>query len=48
MVGNKIDLERQVPEGDAKQLSQQYGINYYETSAKKNLGLKECFDDIFE
>mmetsp|Transcript_32423 Transcript_32423/g.49602 ORF Transcript_32423/g.49602 Transcript_32423/m.49602 type:complete len:146 (+) Transcript_32423:59-496(+) len=50
LVGNKVDLDdsREVPRQKAEQTAKQFGINYYETSAKANLGLAECMDDIFE
>ena len=33
---------------DAQALAMKYGISYHEASAKKNIGLKEMFEDIFE
>ena len=50
LVGNKIDLEddRQVSKEEADAIANQYGINYYETSAKANIGLQATFEDIFE
>ena len=51
LVGNKIDLpedEREVTREEAKELADQFGIQYHECSAKANQGLKEMFEDIFE
>ena len=31
-----------------KELAGTYGINYFETSAKANIGLDDAFEDIFE
>ena len=50
LVGNKIDLpeDRKVTKQEAEDLASQYGINFHETSAKADIGLKETFEDIFE
>ena len=50
LVGNKIDMEsdRTVSKEEAQKLSMSYGTTFHECSAKKNIGLKETFDDIFE
>ena len=50
MVACKIDLEdeRKVTKEEAQALADQYGISYYETSAKLNVGLEEAFEDLFE
>ena len=32
----------------AEALAQQYGINYYDTSSKLNIGLIDSFEDLFE
>ena len=29
-------------------LASKFGLNYFETSAKMNMGIKECMNDIFE
>ena len=41
LVGNKIDLtdNRQVSREQGQLLAKQYGIGFYETSAKQNIGL---------
>ena len=33
---------------EAQDLANQYGINFHETSAKADIGLKETFEDVFE
>ena len=49
LVANKIDLEdRCVTKEEAEQLAKQFNLNYFECSAKANIGLAECFLDIFE
>ena len=50
LVGNKVDLEdsRVVPREKAESLASSYGINYYETSAKANINIEECLEDIIE
>lgn len=50
LVGNKIDLtdNRQVSREQGELLAKQYGIGFYETSAKMNLGLQEAFEDVIE
>ncbi|ORY52191.1 putative ras-related protein RSR1 [Leucosporidium creatinivorum] len=49
LVGNKCDLvsERQVPREVAVGLSRAWGgVPYYETSARKEINIHECFEDI--
>ena len=48
--GNKIDLveNRSVSKEQGELLAKQYGIGFYETSAKQNLGLMEAFEDVIE
>eukprot|EP01025_Chloroclados_australasicus_P030744 TRINITY_DN30921_c0_g1_i8.p1 TRINITY_DN30921_c0_g1~~TRINITY_DN30921_c0_g1_i8.p1 ORF type:complete len:275 (+),score=16.91 TRINITY_DN30921_c0_g1_i8:122-826(+) len=49
LVANKADLqeERQVTEKDGKQLAETHKCNhYFETSAKDNVGIQECFEYI--
>ena len=41
LIGNKIDLLRQVPKEDAIALSEKLEIKYFETSAKTNIGITE-------
>jgi len=46
LLGNKIDLNRQVSTEEAKKLADSYNIKYYETSAKNNIGIGEAIKDI--
>ena len=50
LVGNKIDLEddREISKTQGEDYGEKFGLNYFETSAKANIGIKECMDDIFE
>lgn len=43
IVGNKIDLVRQVNKEDAVELAKKYKYKYFETSAKTSKGVNECF-----
>ena len=48
LVGNKVDLteERVVSEQDAHKLAAEYGIQYFETSAKANINLNEMMQTV--
>ena len=48
LVGNKFDLasERQVTIDEAKNLANQWGIEYIETSAKTNHNVKDAFNSL--
>lgn len=50
LICNKIDLkgERQVGLDEIRQIAEDLGINYYETSAKKNFGIDEAFNELFK
>ncbi len=43
LIGNKIDLNREVTTEEGKKLAEIYNIPFFETSAKDNIGLRECF-----
>mmetsp|Transcript_42709 Transcript_42709/g.58062 ORF Transcript_42709/g.58062 Transcript_42709/m.58062 type:complete len:203 (+) Transcript_42709:29-637(+) len=45
LVGNKCDMEseRQVPRADGEKLASEYGIKFYETSARSNTNVSEAF-----
>jgi Ras-related protein Rab-8A len=45
LVGNKIDLshKRKVPASDAQALADKYGMLYFETSAKDDTNVEQCF-----
>lgn len=42
LVGNKIDLPREVTTEEGKKLADYYKIPFFETSAKENIGISEC------
>lgn len=47
LVGNKSDFnERKVSTEEGKNLANDFGLDFYETSALKNLNITECFDDL--
>ena len=50
LIGNKIDLkeEREISEDDGKRIAKDYNINYYETSAKENIGINELMKDLIK
>lgn len=43
LVGNKIDLKRQVSTREGEELAKKFGALYSETSAKDGRGIEECF-----
>ena len=49
LVGNKCDLEdeRQVSSEEARELAAQHKMEYFETSAKTNVGITEAVQHIF-
>lgn len=42
LVGNKIDLPREVSTEEGRKLAEYYKVPFYETSAKDNVGIHEC------
>jgi small GTP-binding protein len=42
-VGNKCDMERRVPLEDAQALANEFGVEYYETSAKDGRNVESTF-----
>jgi GTPase SAR1 family protein len=42
LVGNKIDLTREVTTEEGKKLADFFKIPFYETSAKENIGITDC------
>ena len=47
IVGNKIDLEdHQVSRDEANEYARGLGLNYYEVSAKQNVGVEELFKEL--
>lgn len=49
LIGNKIDLpatERQVTTEEGKALADEFGLDFYETSAFKNQNVNESFNDL--
>lgn len=41
LIGNKIDLPREVTTEEGKKLAEHYDIPFFETSAKDNIGISE-------
>ena len=41
IIGNKIDLPREVTKDEAEALAKEYDIRYFEASAKENINIKE-------
>jgi Ras-related protein Rab-1A len=46
VIGNKIDLTRNVSKQEAEEFCKEYNYPYFETSALKNIGLDEAFRKI--
>ena len=46
LIGNKIDLEREVLEDEAKNFSKENNLRYFETSCKTGEGVQEFFNDL--
>ena len=46
LIGNKIDLEREVLEDEAKNFSKENNLRYFETSCKTGEGVQEFFKDL--
>jgi len=46
LVGNKVDLDdRVVSKADAEKMALEHGIEYFETSAKEGINIKELMDN---
>lgn len=50
LVANKADLrdQMQVPKERGEKFAETYQLSFHETSAKLNIGIDDCFDDIIE
>ena len=46
LVGNKVDLPRQVTTEEGKKLAEMYNIPFYEASAKDNIGIDDFMKKI--
>ncbi len=46
IVGNKIDLERRVPQKDAEEYAKEKNFLYFETSAKTGAGIVDAFKNL--
>ncbi|MCQ2820970.1 MAG: GTP-binding protein, partial [archaeon] len=50
IIGNKVDLEeqRKIKKEQGENLAKEFGADFFETSAKENIGLNEAFQSISE
>ncbi|OQR75673.1 ras-related protein Rab-3-like [Tropilaelaps mercedesae] len=50
LVGNKCDMEdeRVVSTERGRQLAEQLGLEFFETSAKENINVKQCFERLVD
>ena len=46
LIGNKIDLEREVLKGEAKNFAEENNLRYFETSCLTGEGVQEFFNDL--
>jgi len=46
LIGNKIDLIREVEQSEAQDLATRLGCEYMETSAKDGTNVEKAFEDI--
>lgn len=46
LIGNKCDETQHIDVNEIRKLVEEYNITYFETSAKKNTGIREAFDHI--
>ena len=42
LIGNKIDLTREVKTEEGQAIANKYKIPFFETSAKENINIREC------
>ena len=48
IVGNKIDLKKEISTDDLKRLANRYSCKYFEVSAKNNINVNSVFESITE
>ena len=48
LVGNKIDLSREVLTDEGKKVAEFHNIPFFETSAKTEIGVQECFQRLIK
>ena len=48
IIGNKLDLERQVEKKRLEQFAEEYKVPYFETSAKTGEGVEESFNKLID
>ena len=50
LVGNKIDLKanRKVSKKEANDMALQYDMEYFEASARENIGVTDLFEDLIQ
>lgn len=46
LLGNKVDLEREVDKAEAEDLAKRLSCNYLETSAKTGVNVEQAFEFI--
>lgn len=46
MVGNKIDLPREITTEEGKSMADKFQLKYFETSAKDNIGISDSIKEI--
>ena len=46
ILGNKVDLIRQVSQEEASKVAEGFKVKYFETSAKNNIGISEAIREI--
>ena len=48
LVGNKIDIQKRISTEQGENLAKMYGIPFFESSAKKNIGINDFMQKIIE
>jgi len=48
LVGNKIDMEREISHEEANNFAKENHLKYFETSAKTGYGINEAFNQIYQ
>ena len=48
LVGNKIDMKREISTEEGKNFAKEYNLKYFESSAKTGEGINESFNEIYK